>query len=211
MSPLPVAIPGTGEGATTVRGETSSPLFEALAGALDLLERVSILDLGPAIGGNIEFFGRFPCALHIADAVGALAGLRPEIDPETGAVRTAPLEAEVRRQLPGAGGATFDVILGWDLLNYLDGPVFSAFAAQLRPLLRHGTRLHAFLWSQPRMPVLPARFRILDAAHMGFEASDRTRECPRYTQRDLERRLPELHVQRSVLLRSGLQEYVFQA
>ncbi|GBE09977.1 hypothetical protein BMS3Bbin12_02104 [bacterium BMS3Bbin12] len=211
MNPIPVATPGTNEGAATVRAETSSPLFEALAGALGEVGRVSILDLGPAIGGNIEFFGRFPCALHIADAVGALAGLRPEIDPETGAVRTAPLEAEIRRQLPGAGGDTFDVILGWDLLNYLDGPVFSAFAAQLRPLLRHGTRLHAFLWSQPRMPVFPARFRILDAAHMGFEASDRTRECPRYTQRDLERRLPGLHVQRSVLLRSGLQEYVFQA
>ncbi len=193
-------------------GATSSPLFAALAAELEAAgDRVSILDLGAANGTNIEYFGRMPCALHIADAVGTLAALRPETDPETGAVRTEPLEAAVRDELPAPAGGAFDLVLCWDLLNYLEGPVFAAFAAHLAPLLRKGTRVHALIWSQPRMPLAPARFRILEPGRMAVEAGPAVRECPRYTQRDLERQLPGLRVQRSMLLRSGVQEYLFQA
>lgn len=198
-------------GTAGVRGETSSPLFEALTGTLEESPRVAVLDLASATGSNIEFFTRFSCALHIADAVDALASLRAETDPETGRLQTAHLGAEIARHLPEAGGGAFDLILAWDLLNYLEAPVFPAFAARLADLMQRGSRLHAFLWSQPRMPSAPSRFRILDAGRMAFAADGGTRECPRHTQRDLERHLPALSVQRSVLLRSGLQEYVLQA
>ena len=71
--------------------------------------------------------------------------------------------------------------------------------------------MHALIWSQPRMPLAPARFRILEPGRMAVEAGPAVRECPRYTHRDLERQLPGLRVQRSMLLRSGVQEYLFQA
>ncbi|HQU14599.1 MAG: hypothetical protein B7Z66_04550 [Chromatiales bacterium 21-64-14] len=211
MNASPSHTSGTPAESAAAQGETSSPLFDSLAARLDPERKVDILDLGAACSSNVDYFSRFSCRLHIADALDPLSDWNPPADPDTGVVDEAAIDVRVSQLLPRRDGTAFDLILCWDLLNYLDRAVFRVLMAQLARHTGPGTHLHAFVWSQPQMPMGPARFRLGEGGRMRYAASAATRECPRYTQRDLERLMPQFAVGRSVLLRSGLQEYLFDA
>ena len=58
---------------------TNSPLFGTLLDQLQKVGRCCVLDLGPAVGANVEFFGQLHCKLHIADCGMALAHLNDAV------------------------------------------------------------------------------------------------------------------------------------
>ena len=59
------------------------------------------------------------------------------------------------------------------------------------------------------MPAEPLRYRILDTDTVGHEAPQIRRPAPRYPQRTLNMAFSELAIDRSYLLKTGLQEYLF--
>lgn len=99
-------------------------------------ERVTVLDVGPALPETVEFFAAAPCTLHIADLFSALP-LRSEDDGVT-------YLEQFRALLPLAPATRFDICLFWDLFNYLPERAARALLQVLRPHLRPDTRGHAF-------------------------------------------------------------------
>ncbi|MBU2478679.1 MAG: hypothetical protein KKA36_06275 [Gammaproteobacteria bacterium] len=184
----------------------NSPLFKTLIDYVQTAGRCSVLDLGPAFGSNVTFFGELRCKLQIADCAAALLELnaREEIGPEVYA-------RELQRLLPLAGKHPFDVILTWDLLNYLHKPLYTALMTHLSPCVSGDTWLHAYISSRRDMAASPQQYR---PNHEGrvvlMDASAATQPSPCYPQQTLRTLMPRFDVSRATLLQNGMQEYLFK-
>jgi hypothetical protein len=184
----------------------SSPALEALVARLSRSAPPSILDLGPAVGANVEFFSRFAGRLSIADFLGSLA------NDEALAVRFHEHPAAVLPELlppPGDERELHDVVLAWDMLNYLTREQLNAVGAHLGRLTRPGAHLLALVATVPEIPAEPGTYRIKNGATLCYTtAGSRPRKSPRWAPAELGRSLARFTVDRSYLLRHGVQEYL---
>lgn len=184
--------------------EFESPCLKLLFDRLAMGGRSLVLDLGPAVGENVSFFARLSCKIYIADLYESL--FAPTAHRPQGAKAFGMM---LERELPSTGGEAVDVILAWDLINYLDIEQQQVLAAALAGYCHRGTQIFAMIATHKEMPARPTPFHVLDRRHLAFE-SDRQwqRESPRYTEPDLRRGMPDFEVDVSFLLRNGLQEYI---
>jgi hypothetical protein len=191
---------------SSLANETSSPLFRSLLDRMDEHRRYEILDLGAATPSNIDFFGHYHCRLHIADCLNQLVALKSGEQ-----VTEAQIRQRVKGMLPPHEDLRFDVVLAWDVLNYLDKPVLSALMEDLATSVDRDTQLHAYVYPRQTMPTRPSRFRIFPDGALQIEpGSQELCPSPCYRQPELEKMMPNLVVQRSVLLKNGIQEYLFR-
>ncbi|HVR10059.1 MAG TPA: class I SAM-dependent methyltransferase [Thermoanaerobaculia bacterium] len=224
----------------------SGPQSHRSLGLASLLEgfsgrpRLQVLDLGPAVGGNVEFLSRFGCKLYIQDLYPAIAPLQAAMTmspaPGAGTVATidraavrearetweprAPQEGGEQDEL-GLGGrfdrllafsddTRFDAVLIWDLINYLERREVAALARQLARFCRPGATMFALISILKQIPAEPMRFRILDQETLAYEPRNAsTRPCPRYAPAELNELLRGFRLDRSFLMRHGIQEYLF--
>jgi hypothetical protein len=147
----------------------------------------SVLDLGAASRPNLEFFLGRGARVTVADF------------------------ARNRRSLFCAvPESPFDLVLAWDVLNYLARDELRPFMDELAPYFRPRAMLHAFICTGRDMSAIPARYRIEDAATLICEDAGSLRvPSPRYAEPDLLKRMPGLRVEHRFQLRNGMQEYVF--
>lgn len=163
--------------------------------------RHSVLDLGPASGGNVSFFAGYGCRLYIADLFHTLrqrGGLPPE--------QAVPLDRELTTTLPDG---CFDLILCWDLLNYLSSSQMEILGRHLARRSRPGSRLFALVAPHGRIPELPQRFEILSETEVRYTPqSAAQRPAPGHREPELNRWIAPFGVESSYLLRHGIQEYI---
>lgn len=177
--------------------------LNALLRPLQSDRKYRILDLGPALGANVEFWSQYYCQLTLDDFY---SDYRARMDSEPEASR----ERLIADLLSFDKQTVFDVILVWDLFNYMDPAELLMLVRQLSQWCRKGTVLFALISSLPNIPSKPALFRIIDRERMTYQVRTReTRPCARHQPRDLARLLAGFEVSYSFLLRNGAQEYVF--
>ena len=183
----------------------SAPLFELATRELDEERRIVVLELGAARSGTIELFTHYRCRLDVADLPACLPTLAEMTEPEDR--RT--LLAE---RLTWPHPEPLDLILCWNILNYLTRSDISTLAELLAPRMTSRTRLHALMeYASPLMPATPG-FWIPDV-HGRLHASqvdEHQIDAPRYKPKELERLMPQLAPERTVLLANGFQEYLFR-
>jgi len=188
--------------------EFRSPGLEAVAGRLREDRKQHILDLGPACGPNVGFFSRVPCKIYVEDLYHGLARLPPrgEDDPPRSPSDLEPFLTHDRR-------VRFDIILGWDLLDYLERDVIGALVAHLREFSRRGTMLFILTSVRDHIPAEPGRFIITgeDNRLLYEPYLPPTRKNPQYTPLAFERMMVGFHLLHSFMLTNGMQEYVFSS
>jgi hypothetical protein len=151
----------------------------------------SVLDLGPAIPANLDFFLKRGARLTVADFVPSRGESLSEL------VRT------------GAGNH-YDLVLAWDFLNYLQRDKLGALLMSLEPFFRPGTTIHAFVATAREMSAAPRLYRIEDAQNLLCEGpKERFVPAPRYVEQDLLKCMPGLMVEHRFQLRNGMLEYLF--
>ncbi|HEX4960971.1 MAG TPA: hypothetical protein VF173_09045 [Thermoanaerobaculia bacterium] len=177
----------------------------ALAALFDEIRgrKVQVLDLGPAVGSNVEFLSQFGCKLYIEDLYAALSS------------RTALGEGELSGPaffaefLAVPEETRFDVIFAWDLFNYLQRKELVHFAALLRRHCDRGARLFALMSILKTMPAQPYRFKIQDEQTLIYERRTAAeRPSPRYVPSEITDAFKGFRVDRSFLLRHGIQEFL---
>lgn len=180
--------------------------FKALIDALDPERSYSILDLGSAIGPNIEFLTQISSRIRVGDLYATLKELKffERVDDEP------PDPAVIERALSLAGHESFDIVLSWDLVNYLTTDEFRSLIRCLEPHCAAGSFFFAIGSTLKEMPASPMTFRIQDSETLIYctESSD-TRPCPRYAPRDLGLIMGGFRRHSSYMLRNGMQEYLF--
>ena len=165
-----------------------------------------ILDLGPARAANLELLSQFRCRLFIEDAhelIPALTG-----DPVSDKIV---LQNWLAQWTAGTDNELIDVMLAWDIFNYLDASLCSTFLEHVMPLLKPGAHLYLLVYSQKEMPAQPMQFKIVSTDKMVCQPlTGATRPSPRFNQTDLKKHLRGFSVVKSVLLRNGMQEYLLK-
>lgn len=198
-------------GGTTVRSRAeavpqalNAPLFRSLVEPLESGERRVVMDLGAATNQTIELFSQYPCRLDIADLTNSLDQLEAQFDDEDG------LKAAVEALLPRRQEEPVDIILCWDILNYLSRPVLKTVMSSLAARARPGAQAHALIYySDTHMPERPGLFVPMpDCSLVSNDAGPATRKAPRYTPDDLTRAMRSYRIERAMLLGNGMQEFL---
>jgi SAM-dependent methyltransferase len=175
-------------------------LFEGIRGR----NKVNVLDLGSAVGSNVEFLSQYGCKLFIEDLYAALSS-RTSVG-EEGDLAGPDFFSEFL-SLPE--DTRFDVILSWDLFNYLHRKELVAFSEQLRRYSHKGTLLLSLVSYHKTIPAQPYRFRIKDEQHLIYERrTGADRPSPRLAPAEVTGLLKGFRVDRSFLLKHGIQEYL---
>lgn len=197
-----------GSGAQTQTAEDGPEIHRSLAlpavfSALSRGHKLNVLDLGAALGSNVERLSEFGCRLDIEDlyASKSAAAEGGSLGPEFFAQFLAPAE-----------GKQFDLVLAWDLFNYLDRKELAALGGRLRQFCRPGALVFALVSYHKTIPAQPIRFRFIDQDQDQLIYERRTtaeRPSPRFAPAEFNELLRGFRVDRSFLLRHGIQEYLF--
>jgi hypothetical protein len=181
-----------------------SPTFRKLVSRLGNDAAHHILDLQSAIGANVEFFSRFSCRLQIVDLLTTIAAgdVQPLVSADPGAA--------FRRVLPSPA-EPYDVVLAWEVLNYLNRDQFRCLVEHLGGLCRPGALMLVFIATTKEIPARPPLFKIVDDQTLRWEpATAAMRPAPRFPPALVERLTQGFVVVHSVLMRQGVQEYLFE-
>ncbi len=182
-----------------------APLFEQAVAALDPERRVVVLDLGIIRAGTVDLFSAYRCRLDIINLPDILPALAECDEPEQRHARLGEL-------FDSRASEPLDLVLCWNLLNYLQRDDIHALIELLVPRLKPATRLHALIeYASPLMPATPGHWiPDADARLHASQVDEEQIESPRYKPKELERIMPQLAPERTVLLGNGLQEYLFR-
>lgn len=175
----------------------------ALAALCEEIRRrkLTVLDLGSAVGTNVEFLSQFGCKLFIEDLYAALSART-----DGGDLAGPGFFADF---LSVPEDTRFDVVLAWDLFDYLQRKELAVFAEQLRRYTNPGALLFALISYHKTIPAQPYRFRIKDEQHLIYERrTGAERPSPRLAPAEVTNLLKEFRVDRSFLLKHGIQEYL---
>jgi len=197
-----------GPGSQTLTAEDAPEIHRSLAlpavfAALARGHKLNVLDLGAALGSNVERLAEYGCRLDIEDLYASKSA------PEGGGGLGPDFFADF---LASAEGRQFDLVLAWDLFNYLDRKELGDLGRRLRLCCRPGALIFALVSYHKMIPAQPIRFRFIDQDQDQLIYERRTaveRPGPRFVPAELNALLGGFQVDRSFLLRHGIQEYLF--
>lgn len=117
----------------------------------------------------------------------------------------------VTRSLPVANSESLDLILLWDLPNYLNLKALRALITGVAERAGKGCRLHMLIaYSRREMPQEPARYVPEPGSDLRQVCtSDTQAPAPRYSPEDLNLACGGFRYERGVLLANGMQEFVY--
>ena len=181
--------------------EHGSPGIKKIFAALGGETAARILDLGPAVPSNIRTLSEFASHIRVADAAGDLCAPIADDDDWSPMSRAAGL-------LPVEVG-DFDLVLAWDILNYLRKDVSDALVDRFRQRSRSGARIFTLIHEGPTMPAEPQTFEIRGNDRLAYRSSTTHQvPSPRLPPAEVERRLEGFRIEASFVLRHGIREYV---
>ncbi len=181
----------------------NSLALNALCQRLQGIDTWSILELGPVRQCNIEFWSRYCSSIYVADLRSNLPLPASREDPENCGM-------EWDRLLDLPEGRRFDVILVWDMLNYLNLSEVSGLIQYLSRFCRPRTVLFTMIFDTQKMPKEITVYRIVDEAHLIYErGSSEMRDCPKHQPRALAKAVRQFQTSNSFRLRNSVIEYLF--
>jgi hypothetical protein len=175
-----------------------SPLLSDIAATLARIECPIVLDLGSGSSRSVEYYSCFDAKVFVED-------LRNDIC-AAGADSQALTAAVDRISQHGPRGAC-EVVMLWDLLNYLPARHRTLLAQHLSQLTLPGSLVHLSVWTTALMPELPLHFELLSEDQLLYRLDEPpSRVSPLITKPDLAKLFPEFQRVRSFLSRTGIEE-----
>jgi len=184
----------------------TTKLLPALFERFDEEQRLTVLNIGPALPETIEFFSAFRCRLHFVDL---FSELPIAVEEENGD----DLRTRFQEILEVIPGTRFDVCLFWDLFNFIEADGIRALLAALRPHLAENGVGHAFSVHNPRTHPYSSHLYSIRDQHT-LMLRDRPERLPGFAPHS-QRRIKELldcyTLERSVLLADSRLELLLYA
>jgi hypothetical protein len=179
--------------------------LQALCQKLQGVATCNILELGPVRKGNIEFWSRFSSSIYVADLRSSLP--LPVLLSEESEF----IDPDWDRLFGLPENQSYDVILAWDLLNYLELPAVASLMKYLKRFCRPKTVLFSLIFDQKEMPEKITIYGIADESHLEYVyAGSEMRVCPRHQPRTLAGAMTGFQTSESFRLRNGIVEYLFE-
>jgi hypothetical protein len=194
----PAAVPAT----------VRAPLFHDIVVGLDDDRRHVVLDLGAASTEMLAILSQARCRVEIADFA-HFGGIEMLNNAEPGSSLVDAADSWIQEQ---PKDDLIDLVLCWDLPNYLTLDALSALMNAIGRRARPDAIAHALIfYAEREMPEHPGRF----IPSAGGELMDHRMpstavSAPRYSPEDLRLNMGPFKIDCGRLLRSGMQEYQFR-
>ena len=182
----------------------ASKAFPKFLNLLAPRESPLLLDFGPVVGGNVEFYGeRLGCKLFIEDLVG-------EVDRHARAGTTGQLAESFKTRFRHAD-ASVDGILCWDLFDFLDKASVQALAQQIVRMLKPGGAVMGLFCTSSVERSTYTKFEIVDEKNLRCRTHNGVGGARRALQnRDIIRMFDGLSVSDSFLLKNNTREMLLR-
>lgn len=145
------------EAGTAVEIIHRSPGLTTIYNELKDSRRNNILDLGSASGSSFRFFSQLSCQIHFESLDGFLANCGEAW--ASGAALQKGLDNYLTHF---DANKKFDIILAWDIFNYLDRDTLQWLIARLNPHCHANSLLHTIKYLGRKLPAAPRHFQIID-------------------------------------------------
>ena len=191
----------------------SSQVPEMIFQHMTEARKYHILDLGPPVQENVTLFSGQNIRHYIDDLQSSLDVFSETlIDVDASDISSHCFGAkEFAQFLPYSADTRFDVILLWDLPNYLNEQSIEALVSHLGQYCRRGALLYFLVYIHKEMPIRPSRMHFQNLEQVVYYPRLPIEECsPRYTPKHLEKMMSGFTIYRLYLLGNGLQEHVFR-
>ncbi len=171
---------------------------------LQAREGPALIDLGPVVGVNVNFFGeQLGCRIRVEDVFADLDRFSKE-------GRIADLPAFLEKRFPQAPESV-DGILCWDVFDFLDRPAAQALAVALTRLLRPDGALLGFFSTADAREQAYTKFIVVDETHLRYRKYPSVRARQRaLLNRDIIKLFENLRVTDSFLLKNNVREILFR-
>jgi len=178
--------------------------FSRFLYALSLRESPVVLDLGPIVGGNVNFLGeRLGCKYLVED-------LYQNIEAHVTSKNPPDLAAFFEKRFPQAD-ASIDGVLCWDVLDYLDKASAQIVAREMMRVLRPGGAVFGFFANEKSTEKEYTRYLIVDEKTLKYRSAPGSRARQQvFANRDITRLFEGLTVSDSFLLLTKTREMVFR-
>lgn len=167
---------------------------------------VRVLDLSCAQPESIRFFSEYSTYLTILDIIDELLDMRQDICDENQDIDRQLLKGKFTQWLP-AQDSPYDLILLWDIVNYMDRNILKDFSRHLTGLCHERTVIYGFIYTGTSRYERPAQYKIDSAAQvLCVPGSGVLVDNQAISSVALEKYMPYFKIDRSRLMSSGLQE-----
>lgn len=174
-----------------------SPGITAIFNAVKGSSKNGILDLGTALGRNLSFYSQLGCHFQFEDFSQTITEFQRKGLSDSQAI------AGFLNDLDGS--KKYDVVLFWDLLNYLPKQSASLLIDKLRPFLAPNALIHMIGFVGATMPAFPSKFTINDQYQLQISCSkDRVALIHRVTTMQLVKMFPDFLMVQSYLNGDGM-------
>jgi len=172
--------------------------------SLQAREKPALLDLGPVVGSNVNFFGEhLGCRIRVED-------LAADIETHLKKGNTDELPAFLEKRFTQEPGSV-DGILGWDMFDYLDKKSAHVLATVLASLLKPDGALLCFFSTTERLESVYTKYVVVDPLHLRYRTYPATRARQRaLLTGDIIRMFKGLRVSDSFLMKSNVREMLFR-
>ena len=176
------------------RTTQTSKLLPSLFQQFDPEQALTVFHVGSALPETVDFFSNYRCKLHFIDVFAAL----PIITAED-AIPTPVEQFQELLQFPQ--DTVFDILLFWDVFNFLDSDAIKILLTLLHPHMKQSSLAHAFSVHNRKAPQKDHCYGIQQMDTLSVR--DRRTTPPGYaphSQRELTGLLDCFRLDRSVLL-----------
>jgi hypothetical protein len=199
----------TGTGSGTDQQLTSgmirfrSQAFEEISRLMIKNPGFNILELGMPLGMNVEYFSNYSCRLFIENLYTCINQTPvTKIPTELVSMKYAGLEA----------GEKLDLVLCWDLFDYLKSAQIMSVVDLFRCHIQRGTLLYVLTSDTRMIADQPQCYRLATDNYIEPELPTlQQRENPRHRPAVLQEWLGSFNLYRSFMLSNGRLEHLFQA
>ena len=185
----------------------NSPLLFEMIKNLSKDRKQIILDISQANSNSLEYFSDYWCKLYLTNSINDIynfesATLNTPHKWHRALVKTMGFYKKDKKEI--------DIILLWGLPNYLNTEQLKGLISYLLPQCAKNAQLHTYIFNSELMLRAPANYRINNnkvSIHQQPLAEEI--KCPMYNLNDLQKHLSPFKLDHSVMLSSGIQEYIF--
>ncbi len=177
-----------------------SPALTAIYNEIKNSDRNRVLDLGAMNAGCFDLFSNLSCKIQVEDITTRLREhITSKNSPEN-------FDCGLDKSLGNYDNIEkFDVILAWDLFNYLDLKQIEQLFDELQEFCKPNTLLYMLRYVEKTIPVLPREIRVKDQYILEFLDQDLTeRQVPHYGTLQLLKSLPGYYMQDTLLGQTGM-------
>jgi hypothetical protein len=186
---------------TQPSGETHiSPALTQVFSGIAVAAQPAILDLGPKSRQNYDFLHGITQHLYAED-------LYQELHIQE---KTATGPRFKAHMLNYPEHLRFDVVLLWDILNFLPTDTIEDLFNHLRPRLHAGSMLHAIVYSGREIPSAPQMFRLRTEKELEIVTMEKKPIAEPLTSSRLLKLMKTFHLADTFVFRPGMQRGIYE-